>query len=132
MHALKPAPVVQRHLIGLMLPDLVYGCLRQAIPERVPAEGAGVLWNITGMGPRTSPPATGDDFLVNIVTTGGMGALPSRDGLSATGFPSGVRGGPIEIFESMSTLGFWRKQYREDSSGPGTSRGGLGLPACTP
>jgi N-methylhydantoinase B len=126
VHALKPAPVVQRHLIGLMLPDLVYGCLRQAIPERVPAEGAGVLWNITGMGPRTSPPATGDDFLVNIVTTGGMGALPSRDGLSATGFPSGVRGGPIEIFESMSTLVFWRKQYREDSSGPGTSRGGLG------
>ena len=29
--------VVQRHLIGLMLPDLVFGCLRQAIPERVPA-----------------------------------------------------------------------------------------------
>ncbi len=126
VHALKPAPVVQRHLIGLMLPDLVYGCLRQTIPDRVPAEGAGVLWNITGMGSRSSPPVMGEDFLVNIVTTGGMGALPSRDGLSATGFPSGVRGGPIEIFESMSTLVFWRKQYREDSGGPGISRGGLG------
>jgi N-methylhydantoinase B len=126
VHATKPAAVVQRHLIGLMLPDLVYGCMRQAIPERVPAEGAGVLWNITGMGPRRSPPVMGDDFLVNIVTTGGMGALPARDGLSATGFPSGVRGGPIEIFESMSTLVFWRKQYREGSGGPGTTRGGLG------
>jgi N-methylhydantoinase B len=126
VHATKPAAVVQRHLIGLMLPDLIFGCLRQAIPERVPAEGAGVLWNISGFGPRHSPAVLGDDFLVNIVTTGGMGALPSQDGLSATGFPSGVRGGPVEIFESMSTLVFWRKQYREESGGPGTTRGGLG------
>lgn len=126
VNATKPVAVVQRHLIGLMLPDLVFGCLRQAIPGRVPAEGAGVLWNINGSGPRQSPPVRGDDFLVNIVTTGGMGALPSQDGLSATGFPSGVRGGPIEIFESMSMLVFWRKQLREDSGGPGTTRGGLG------
>ncbi len=126
VHATKPAAVVQRHLIGLMLPDLIFGCLRQAIPERVPAEGAGVLWNISGFGPRRSPAVMGDDFLVNIVTTGGMGALPTRDGLSATGFPSGVRGGPVEIFESMSTLVFWRKQYRAGSGGPGTTRGGLG------
>jgi N-methylhydantoinase B len=126
VHATKPVAVVQRHLIGLMLPDLIYGCLRQAIPERVPAEGAGVLWNISGFGPRHSPAVMGDDFLVNIVTTGGMGALPSQDGLSATGFPSGVRGGPVEIFESMSTLVFWRKQYREESGGAGTTRGGLG------
>ena len=126
VHASKPAAVVQRHLIGLMLPDLVFGCLRQAIPDRIPAEGAGVLWNITGSGPRSSPAVMGDDFLVNIVTTGGMGALPSQDGLSATGFPSGVRGGPVEIFESMSTLVFWRKQYREGSGGAGATRGGLG------
>ena len=57
--------------------------------------------------------ASGDE----VVTTGGMGALPYRDGLSATGFPSGVRGGPIEIFESMSTVIVWRKQYRQDSGG---------------
>ncbi|MDB5399343.1 MAG: 5-oxoprolinase [Rhodopila sp.] len=126
VHATKPAAVVQRHQIGLMLPDLIYGCLRQCIPERVPAEGAGVLWNISAMGPRHSPATLGDDFPVNIVTTGGMGALPSQDGLSATGFPSGVRGGPVEIFESMSTLVFWRKQYRAGSGGPGTTRGGLG------
>ena len=126
VNAVKPVAVVQRHLIGLMLPDLVFGCLRQAIPDRVPAEGAGVLWNINGSGPRQSPPVMGNDFLVNIVTTGGMGALPSQDGLSATGFPSGVRGGPIEIFESMSMLVFWRKQLREDSGGAGATRGGLG------
>jgi N-methylhydantoinase B len=32
----------------------------------------------------------------------------------------------VEIFESMSTLVFWRKQYRTDSGGAGTFRGGLG------
>jgi N-methylhydantoinase B len=126
VNAIKPAAVVQRHLIGLMLPDLVFGCLRQAIPDRVPAEGAGVLWNIRANGPWSSPPQFGEEFMVGVVTTGGMGALPFRDGLSATGFPSGVRGGPIEIFESMSTLIVWRKDYRQDSGGAGRMRGGLG------
>jgi len=126
VNAIKPAAVVARHLIGLMLPDLVFGCLRQAIPDRVPAEGSGVLWNIGASGPRSSPPRFGEEFMVGVVTTGGMGALPFRDGLSATGFPSGVRGGPIEIFESMSTVIVWRKEYRQDSCGAGRMRGGLG------
>ncbi len=126
LNAIKPAAVVARHLMGLMLPDLVFGCLRQAIPDRVPAEGSGVLWIIGASGPMSSPPRFGEDFLVSVVTTGGMGALPFRDGLSATGFPSGVRGGPIEIFESMSTVIVWRKEYRHDSGGAGRMRGGLG------
>src|SRR3546814_11324628 len=40
LNALPPAPVSTRHVIGQMLPDVVFGCLRQIIPERVPAEGA--------------------------------------------------------------------------------------------
>ncbi|SDI20085.1 hydantoinase B/oxoprolinase family protein [Bradyrhizobium lablabi] len=126
VNAIKPAAVVHRHLIGLMLPDLVFGCLRQAIPERVPAEGSGVLWIVGASGSKSSPSRFGDDFMVSVVTTGGMGALPFRDGLSATGFPSGVRGGPIEIFESMSPVIVWRKEYRQDSGGAGRMRGGLG------
>ncbi|MBW6398199.1 hydantoinase B/oxoprolinase family protein [Roseomonas sp. HJA6] len=126
VNALKPAAVVSRHLIGLMLPDLVFGALRQAIPDQIPAEGAGVLWNIRASGPWQSPPVFGNGFIVGVVTTGGMGALPYRDGMSATGFPSGVRGGPIEIFESMSTIVVWRKEFRQDSGGAGAFRGGLG------
>jgi len=126
LNAIKPAAVVSRHLVGLMLPDLVFNCLRQAIPDRVPAEGSGVHWGITIMGPRSSPARIDDRFFVNVVTTGGMGALPSRDGMSATGFPSGIRGGSIEIFEAMSTVIVWRKEYRPDSGGTGRYRGGLG------
>jgi N-methylhydantoinase B len=126
LNAIKPAAVISRSQVGLMLPDLVFGCLRQAIPERVPAESTCALWGITILGPRTSPPKVNERYQVQVVTTGGMGALPFRDGMSATGFPSGVRGGPIEVFESMSTVIVWRKEFRQDSGGAGRTRGGLG------
>jgi len=126
MNALKPAAVVARHIVGLMMPDLVFGCLRQLVPDRVPAEGAGVLWGIRASGPWTSPPEHNNIYRVGIVTTGGMGALPYRDGLSATGYPSGVRGAPVEVFEAMSTLLLWKKEYRSDSGGAGLYRGGMG------
>ena len=126
LNAIKPAAVISRSQVGLMLPDLVFGCLRQAIPDRVPAESTCALWGITILGPRTSPPKVNERFQVQVITTGGMGALPFRDGMSATGFPSGVRGGPIEVFEAMSTVIVWRKEFRQDSGGPGRTRGGLG------
>ena len=46
LNAAKPAAVCIRHVIGQMLPDVVFGCLAQAIPDRVPAEGTSCLWNI--------------------------------------------------------------------------------------
>jgi N-methylhydantoinase B len=61
-----------------------------------------------------------------ITTNGGTGARPTKDGLSATAYPSGVKGTPVEIAESMLPLIFWRKELRTDSGGAGTMRGGLG------
>jgi N-methylhydantoinase B len=46
--------------------------------------------------------------------------------LSATPFPSGVRNVPIEITEAITPVVVWRKEYRQDSGGPGERRGGLG------
>jgi N-methylhydantoinase B len=126
LNAVKPAAVFARSQMGLMLPDLVYNCLRQAIPERIPAENTCGLWGINVMGPWDSPARIWNRYRVQVMTTGGMGALPFRDGMSATGFPSGVRGGPVEIFEQMSTLVVWKKELRPDSGGAGTYRGGLG------
>lgn len=126
LNALKPAAVFGRSQVGLMLPDLVYNCLRQAMPDEIPAESTCGLWGINVMGPWNSPPDIARRYLAQVMTTGGMGALPYRDGMSATGFPSGVRGGPIEVFESMTTLVVWRKEYRKDSGGAGRFRGGLG------
>ncbi len=126
LNAPKPAPVSSRHVLGQMLPDMVFGCLRQALPDRVPAEGTSCLWNITVRGERRNPGKAHPVFALAITTNGGTGGRPAQDGLSATAFPSGVMGTPIEIAEIQSPLMFWRKEFRPDSGGAGRSRGGLG------
>src|SRR5262249_56526051 len=54
------------------------------------------------------------------------GARADLDGLSATSFPSAVRGTPVEIVEAATPLVFWRRELREGSGGEGAARGGLG------
>ena len=128
LNASYPAPVCSRHVIGQMLPDVVFGALAQAVPERVPAEGAACLWNVTMRGEtdRGANQAGGALFAVTAVCNGGTGARPGKDGLSATAYPSGVRGTPVEINESVAPVVFWRKELRSDSGGHGRHRGGLG------
>lgn len=126
LNAPKPAPVCSRHVLGQMLPDVVFGCLRQAIPDRVPAEGTSCLWNLNVRG-RVKGGAGGNfGFAMAVTSNGGTGARPQSDGLSATAYPSGVKGTPVEIAEQITPLIFWRKEYRPDSGGPGRTRGGHG------
>ena len=54
---------------------------------------------------------------------GGMGARPTKDGLSATAFPSGVRGVPVEATEAITPVVVWRKEFRENSGAHGRDRG---------
>jgi N-methylhydantoinase B len=134
VNAQRPAPVAMRHGIGHTMPDVVFGCLDQAIPGRVPAQGSAALWNPQFSGgsfavdAAQAGAATDNlrEFTVLSFHAGGMGARPDKDGLSATAFPSGVRTMPIEVTESISPLVFWRKELRQDSGGAGRSRGGLG------
>ena len=130
LNAPPPAAVAARHAIGQMLPDVVLGCLEQALePGSVPAEGASCLWNpvlLGGPGLTGAYPYRAEPFVANPFHTGGTGARPGKDGLSATAFPSGVRSTPIEITETVAPLIFWRKEYIPDSGGPGEFRGGLG------
>ena len=126
LNAVYPAAVCTRHIIGQMLPDTVFGCLAQAVPDRVPAEGAGCLWNVTFRGETDRGSNGMKIFCITAVTNGGTGARPSKDGLSATAYPSGVRGTPVEINESVAPIIFWRKEYNLDSGGAGKYRGGLG------
>ncbi|MBS0638375.1 MAG: hydantoinase B/oxoprolinase family protein [Proteobacteria bacterium] len=127
--ATHPAAVYARSVIGHMLPDVVYGCLDQALPDRVPAEGTSNLWTlnlIAGHGLTGIGKAAGSAFMVNSFHSGGAGARPAQDGLSATPFPSGVRNVPVEATEAITPLVIWRKELRQDSGGPGRYRGGLG------
>jgi N-methylhydantoinase B len=121
-----PAAVNARSTIGHMLPDVVYGALHQCMPGRVPAEGTSNLWNLKlGAGHGITGP-TARPFMVTTFHSGGAGARPTLDGLSATPFPSGVRNVPVEITETVAPLVVWKKELRPGSGGPGARRGGLG------
>ncbi|MDA1099824.1 MAG: hydantoinase B/oxoprolinase family protein [Proteobacteria bacterium] len=130
LNAPHPCAVAARHITGQMLPDVVMGCLHQAVADRAPAEGTSCLWNPALMGGHGLVPNEdfGDatPFAVGLFHTGGTGARPRKDGLSATSFPSGVRNTPVEINESIAPIVVWRKDYRMDSGGPGEFRGGTG------
>jgi N-methylhydantoinase B len=124
-----PAPVTARAVIGQMLPDAVFGCFAQAMPDATPAEGTGASWTLRfGAGPGITGTAAGSAPAFNSTTfqSGGMGAHPKGDGLAATPFPSGVKSIAIEITEAMTPVVFWKKELREDSGGAGRRRGGLG------
>lgn len=129
VNAPHPCAVVGRSTIGHMLPDVVFGALNQALPNTVPAEGTSNLWNVPlgaghGLTSRAGDQATA--FTTMSFHSGGAGARPAQDGLSATPYPSGVRNVPVEITEAITPLVIWRKDYRADSGGPGRQRGGLG------
>ena len=134
LNAQRPWPVCARHIIGQFLPDAVMGCLAQLIPEKVPAEGASSLWGIQMRGgPEVDAAcdyqrANGEArrYEILIFNSGGTGARPEQDGMSATGFPSGVRSMPVEVVETMGPVVIWRKELRPDSGGDGKWRGGMG------
>lgn len=125
LNAARPAPVAVRHVIGHMVPDLVLGALAKALPGQVLAEGAAALWNIH-MSVRPAAGSTGKRAEILMFNSGGMGARPALDGLSATAFPSGVMTMPIEATEHTGPIVVWRKELRPDSGGAGQYRGGLG------
>ena len=122
VNPLPPSPVSARHVIGQMLPDLAFGCLSQVLTGEVPAESAGSIWVL----PFSDDGHAKRSFNVMNVAMGGVGARPSKDGLSVTAFPSGVGAIPVEVTESDSPIIFWRKEFLPDSGGAGEFRGGLG------
>ncbi len=126
LNAPYPSPVATRHVIGQMLPDVVFGCLHQALPDRVPAEGTSCLWTLTLGRGATAAQGNARRFMLNAVHNGGTGARPQADGLSATAYPSGVRGTPVEITEQISPLVYRRRELRPGSGGAGRQQGGHG------
>jgi N-methylhydantoinase B len=126
LNAERPSPVAARHVVGQMLPDLVFGCLAQVLPERTPGEGSSCLWSVQLRGETRG---RGDEvrrFDTVFFNSGGSGARPGLDGLDATAFPSGVRAMPVEVTEAEAPIVIWRKELWADSGGAGRQRGGLG------
>ena len=123
----RPSPVTARHVIGQMLPDAMFGCLAQALPDTTPAESAGSIWVLamSSVNEATEDGNTPVPFNVMNVGLGGVGASAHTPGLNTTAFPSGVGGIPVEVTETESPLLFRRKEFITDSGGAGKMPGGL-------
>ena len=126
LNAEFPAAVSARHALGQMLPDVILGCLEQALPGQTPAEGASCIWNPVLRSASGSGNSARAAFVINPIFNGGTGARPAKDGLSTTAFPSGVRTTPTEVNEVSAPLVIRRREYLPDSGGAGEFRGGLG------
>lgn len=126
LNAKHPAPVSVRHVLGHFVTDLCLGALESALPDRIPAEGSGALWNFQASARSSDPETPLSPMELLMFNSGGTGARPALDGLTSTAFPSGVRTMSVEATEQVGPIVIWRKEIRPDSGGAGRQRGGLG------
>ncbi len=118
-----PAPVNARHVVGMYVPMPILKALYHVMPDRVLAEGAGAVWTVQIQGHN----ADGTPFTSSMFNySGGMGARRTKDGPSATCYPTGVAAVPIEVLEASMPIIFTQKELRLESGGAGASRGGDG------
>lgn len=122
LNAQRPAPVAARHILGHFVPSVIFRALGEVLAERSMAGGADAIWLITIQGERDEE----QDFTYTFFSMGGTGARAIKDGLSTTGFPSGVAGCPAEVTENLTPIIVHRRELRQDSGGAGIFRGGLG------
>jgi N-methylhydantoinase B len=105
--------------------DVVLRALAQAIPEKIPAAAAGTMNNLTigGVDPRT-----GEPFAYYETIAGGMGARPSKPGISGvhTHMTNSLNT-PAEALEYSYPLRVRRYSLRPGSGGNGKHRGGDGI-----
>ncbi|MEL6264171.1 MAG: hydantoinase B/oxoprolinase family protein, partial [Pseudomonadota bacterium] len=122
LNARRPAAVGGRHLVGHFVPSAIMGALAGALPDAVAAPGADGLWDTHIAGEDRH----GRPFSFTWFASGGVGAMAGRDGLSATAYPSGIAGVPVEVIETRAPLVIGRRGLAEGSGGRGRHRGGLG------
>ncbi|HKN35135.1 MAG TPA: hydantoinase B/oxoprolinase family protein [Terriglobales bacterium] len=105
--------------------DVLLRALAQAIPDRIPAAASGTMNNLTigGIDPRT-----GDPFAYYETVAGGMGARPTKAGVSGvhTHMTNSLNT-PAEALEYAYPLRVRRYSFRPGSGGAGKYPGGDGI-----
>ena len=105
--------------------DVLLRALAQAIPGQIPAAASGTMNNLTigGIDPRT-----GDPFAYYETIAGGMGARPTKVGVSGvhTHMTNSLNT-PAEALEYSYPLRVRNYSLRRDSGGGGKHRGGDGI-----
>jgi N-methylhydantoinase B len=105
--------------------DVLLRALALAVPDRIPAAASGTMNNLTigGIDPRTSEP-----FAYYETIAGGMGARPSKSGVSGvhTHMTNSLNT-PAEALEYAYPLRVRQYSLRPDSGGKGKYSGGDGI-----
>ncbi len=125
---MNPAPFVAtgvRHVTGYRVSDAVLGSLSQAVPERIPAAGAGQVAIVlySHLNPRTG----GYNVSVLQPMQGGCGARPTKDGIDGVNFSAGsLRNVPTESIELEAPI-VVNRYMLADAAAAGRYRGGSGV-----
>jgi N-methylhydantoinase B len=105
--------------------DVLLRALAQAIPDRIPAAASGTMNNLTigGIDPRTNAP-----FAYYETIAGGMGARPSKNGVSGvhTHMTNSLNT-PAEALEYTYPLRVRQYSLRPNTGGAGKYKGGDGI-----
>jgi N-methylhydantoinase B len=105
--------------------DVLLKALAQAIPDRIPAAASGTMNNLTigGIDPRT-----GEPFAYYETIAGGMGARPTKDGVSGvhTHMTNSLNT-PAEALEYAYPIRLRKYSFRPKSGGAGLYTGGDGI-----
>ncbi|HXW91107.1 MAG TPA: hydantoinase B/oxoprolinase family protein [Terriglobales bacterium] len=126
LHARPPAAVAGGNVeTSQRVVDVLLRALAKAIPERIPAAASGTMHNLTigGIDPRTHEP-----FAYYETIAGGMGARPTKAGVSGvhTHMTNSLNT-PAEALEYAYPLRVRRYSLRVGSGGRGRHRGGDGI-----
>lgn len=125
-HATGPAPQGYYFETRIRLYDMLWRCMAEASPERLPA---GHFGTIGGMVIAGLHPDTGRRYTMVEPQMGGWGATATRDGLSAMFSAShgDTFNTPAELAEARYGLVVERKALSGRPGGEGRQRGGRGL-----
>jgi len=126
VNALPPAAVAGGNVeTSQRIVDVLLRALAQAVPDRIPAAASGTMNNLTigGIDPRT-----GEPFAYYETIAGGMGARPTKDGVSGvhTHMTNSLNT-PAEALEYAYPLRVRKYGLRRGSGGAGRHRGGDGI-----
>ncbi len=120
-----PAPVAIRAHTLKRIADVVLGALVKALPERLPAANSGSISVVSFGG---VDPATGRQFGLSDIVSGGMGGRPTKDGVEVVDTDvSNCMNIPAEAIEMHYPLRVLQYTLRQDAAGSGRFRGGTGV-----
>lgn len=121
-----PAAIGMRTTTGLRVQDAIFGALAQAMPEIMPAAGAGAISPLVFSEPNQIEGGLKVSVLEPLV--GGAGAHMSGDGAHSRDVVdlANMRNNPVEIVESIASVRILAYGLVPDSAGAGRHRGGCG------